>query len=222
VNPFYLARRALGLRLAAVAAHIQGRTLDVGCGSKPYRNLFPVTSYVGLEVGRGDGTNSRQADVVYDGESLPFADGVFDALVSFQVLEHVFKPEGLLREMHRVLRPSGGLLLSVPFVWDEHEQPWDCARYSSFGLKALLEASGFEILQHEKTLADASVLLQLANAYLYKVMLTRSPFVNLLLTMALMAPVNVVGLAAARLLPKNQDLFLDNVVLAQRGALEQA
>jgi SAM-dependent methyltransferase len=66
------------------------------------------------------------------------------------VLEHVFNPDDFLNEVNRVLKPSGKLLLTVPFVWDEHEQPYDYARYSSFGLRSLLEKHGFSIVKHEK------------------------------------------------------------------------
>ena len=71
-----------------------------------------------------------------------------------QVLEHVFNPQEFLGELGRVLARGGRLLLTVPFVWDEHEQPFDYARYSSFGLKALLEQHGFRVLQHRKLLAE--------------------------------------------------------------------
>ena len=62
------------------------------------------------------------------------------------------------------------------------------------------------------------MLFQLLNAYLYKVTLTRRPRVNLLLTLALMAPVNLAGVVLGRVLPANPDLFLDNIVLARKPA----
>jgi hypothetical protein len=110
------------------------------------------------------------------------------------------------------------MLLSVPFVWDEHEQPYDCARYSSFGLKRLLERTGFEVVEHRKSLGDVRVLFQLLNAYTFKKTQTRSGWVNLFLTVLLISPVNILGVAAGWLLPANQDLYLDNVVLARKRA----
>jgi hypothetical protein len=115
-----------------------------------------------------------------------------------------------------MLRPGGLLLLTVPFAWDEHEQPVDYARYSSFGVRALLGGAGFEIVEQHKLGADLSVLFQLLNAYLYKRTVTRNPWLNLAATLLLMAPVNVIGAIAAKLLPGNPDLYLDNVVLARR------
>jgi SAM-dependent methyltransferase len=128
----------------------------------------------------------------------------------------VFNPQEFLGEIHRVLDERGILLLTVPFVWDEHEQPYDYARYSSFGLKALLERNGFRVVHHHKLLADASVLCQLINAYLFKITRTRLTPVNMLVTAAVLGPVSLLGLALGALLPRNEDLFLDQLVIAER------
>jgi len=216
VNPFYLARSALHQAMRDCAHELDGRLLDVGCGIKPYRSLFKVTEYVGLDI---DSTVARQrgvADVFYSGQAFPFEASSFDAVLCNQVLEHVFNPDEFLAEIERVLRPGGKLLLTVPFVWDEHEQPWDYARYSSFGLKALLEKRSFRILSHRKLCADVSVLFQLANAYLFKLTQGWPRPVNLLFTATVMAALTMLGLLGARLLPDNPDLYLDHVLLAEK------
>jgi SAM-dependent methyltransferase len=131
-------------------------------------------------------------------------------------LEHVFNPDEFLAEINRVLKPGGKLLISVPFVWDEHEQPYDYARYSSFGLKALLEKSGFKLIRHKKLCADASILFQLINAYLYKITINWPRYLQLIFTLSFVAFFNVLGIVARSILPANQDLFLDHVVLAEK------
>lgn len=216
LNPFYLARRGLWRAIAAAAGSLRGRLLDVGCGSKPYRRLFHVETYVGLDIDSEASRRRGVADALYDGKRFPFEDGSFDAILCNQVLEHVFNPNEFLDEIRRVLAPGGRMLLTVPFVWDEHEQPWDYARYSSFGLRALLERHGLRVIEQHKLLDDASVLFQLLNAYLFKV--TRTPWVvlNLATNAVLMAPVSLLGLAAGWLLPRNPDLFLDQLVIAER------
>lgn len=217
LNPFFLARRGLWACMSELSVSLKGRRLlDVGCGTQPYRRLFDVTEYIGMDI---DSPVTRQrgvADVVYDGTRFPFDDHRFEAILCNQVLEHVFNPDEFVAELSRVLTPGGRLLLSVPFVWDEHEQPWDYARYSSFGLRCLLERNGFRIVDHRKLLDDASMLFQLANAYLYKVTRTRSAILNVLLTALFAAPVSAIGWLAGRLLPRNPDLFLDQVVLAEK------
>jgi SAM-dependent methyltransferase len=218
VNPFYFARRGLRREVGALAGALTGEVLDVGCGRKPYRELVPAARYVGLDVDSPVTRALGTADLFYDGGKFPLADAAFDGVLCSEVLEHVFTPEVFLGEIHRVLRPGGHLLLTVPFVWDEHEQPYDFARYSSFGLRALLERTGFEIIEHRKSVADSRVLFQLANDYLYKITLTRSRALNFFAQLGLMAPVSLAGILAGRVLPNNPDFYLDNIVLARKPA----
>jgi SAM-dependent methyltransferase len=218
LNPFYHSRNGLRKAIALMAPSMKGRLLDVGCGRKPYREMFQTGEYIGLEIDSPGNRANKQADYYYDGNSFPFAVHNFDGVVCNQVLEHVFTPDQFLGEIHRVLKPSGLLLLTVPFVWDEHEKPWDYARYSSFGLKSLLEKNGFEVLEQQKINADVRVLFQLANAYLFKVLWTRSHAINLLICATVMAPFNVLGALLYKVLPVNPDLYLDQVVLARKIA----
>lgn len=216
VNPFYFARRELHAHLSDLLGRLHGEVLDVGCGTMPYRDLVKATRYVGLDYDTPLRRGAGLADVFYDGVRFPVPDASFDGALCTQVLEHVFTPEEFLREIARVLRPGGELVLTVPFVWDEHEQPHDFARYSSFGLRAMLERNGFEVVEHRKALADARVLFQLSNAYLYKVTLSRRAWANNAWIVLLMAPVNLLGILLGRLLPANPELYLDNVVLARK------
>lgn len=215
LNPFYIARKGLYDNLFALGHNISGRTLDVGCGTKPYEKLFSHSSYVGLEFDTGIDSEKKQADYHYDGKTFPFNEGEFDSVVTNQVLEHVFNPDEFLNEINRVLKPAGKLLLTVPFVWDEHEQPFDYARYSSFGLKSLLNNHGFEIIDHIKSVNDFKVLAQLFNAYVYKITRRNILLKNLALFF-IMAPVTISGILLSKILPKNIDLYLDNIVLAEK------
>lgn len=218
VNPFYFARKGLCNAISEFAPALSGRLLDVGCGSKPYKSLFVVEEYIGLDIDSEITRKRGIADYLYDGNAFPFADSSFDAVLCNQVLEHVFNPVEFLGEIARVLKPGGKLLLTVPFVWDEHEQPYDYARYSSFGLRALLEKQGLRVLQHKKLGADASILFQLTNAYLFKITQGWPRPFKLLLTVSVMALINVLGVFASRLLPGNPDLYLDHAVLVEKGS----
>lgn len=218
VNPFYFARRGLLVAIRDLSHAVRGRLLDVGCGSRPYESLFVVSEYVGLELDTPENRAANKADFYYDGGTFPFEAASFDAVVCNQVLEHVFEPDAFVMEIARVLKSDGRLLLTVPFVWDEHEQPRDYGRYSSYGLAALLRRNGLEIVEHRKTIADIRIIFQMVNAYVFKKTQTQNPFVNLLTVLVLMSPINIIGTILGWLTPGNPDLYLDNVVLAGKIA----
>lgn len=218
VNPFYFSRRGLYLAMKELSPCVLGRVLDVGCGTKPYKSLFSYADeYVGLEIDSKENRERSSAEYFYDGKIFPFESATFDGVVLNQVFEHVFNPEEFMQEVTRVLRKDGVLLMTVPFVWDEHEQPYDYARYSSFGIRYLLSQHGFEIVKQRKTVADIGVIFQLINSYLFKVTNTRNSYLNLLSCVFLISPFNLLGAILMRILPKNNDLYLDNVLIARKS-----
>ncbi|UAJ71503.1 class I SAM-dependent methyltransferase [Synechocystis sp. PCC 7339] len=216
INPFYFARKGLAENIHDFSPFVTGKILDVGCGSKPYQKLFNVSEYIGLEIDSEDNRKNKKADYFYQGDNFPFIDEEFDSVISNEVLEHIFNPDIFLSEVNRVLKPQGILLITVPFVWDEHEQPYDYARYSSFGLKHLLKKHGFKILEYRKSMNDIRIIFQLINAYLYKKTVTSNQYVNLITTISLMSPFNILGELLSKILPKNDDLYLDSIILAQK------
>lgn len=111
---------------------------------------------------------------------------------------------------------NGNLLITVPLVWNEHEQPNDYARYSSFRLKFILEKHGFQIIQHLKSMNDVRAIFQLVNAYTYKKVVSKNRWLNLYLFFLLMLPVNIIGSFFALIFPANNDLYLDNIILAKK------
>jgi SAM-dependent methyltransferase len=84
-------------------------------------------------------------------ETLPFQDGSFDLVTALDVVEHLDDDEAALREMRRVLRPGGNLLLTVPahpFLWgDQDEVNQHRRRYVAPEVRERLTASGFDVLR---------------------------------------------------------------------------
>jgi len=159
--------------LKEVAPRARGRLLDVGCGNKPYEDLFRpyVSEYVGIEneatfemtSAGGDGT---RPDFLYDGAILPFPDRSFDTVLNVQVLEHTPFPGRLICEMCRVLHDDGLLILVAPFQFRLHEQPHDYFRFSSHGLRHLCEEAGLEVLETRPQGGMWSVIGHKLNSYL--------------------------------------------------------
>ena len=134
VNPFWLSRRALSRALSAYAPRLSGKVLDFGCGTAPYRHMLTsAKTYLGIEYDSPENRLHKRADIFYDGQTIPLETDSIDSILSTQSLEHVPNPDRIASEWARVLRPSGLLLLTVPFMWPEHEMPYDFQRYSANG-----------------------------------------------------------------------------------------
>lgn len=223
INPHHLSRCALWRDVSLLGAEAgSGRLLDVGCGSRPYRSLFQVDEYIGLEYDTPKNRVEKSAELWYDGDRFPCPDASFDIVLCNQVLEHVFDPQLFLFEVARVLRPGGRLLLTVPFVWDEHEQPHDFARYTRFGLRHLLSKAGLSVTTHRVTLDDGRVLAQLFGAMVHKRITLNlwRPFYHPV-SMLIAFSVNLIGSTFGRLIPSTGDLYLDHALLASKdGGVE--
>lgn len=218
INPFYHGRRAIYLNIRKRAVNIRGRILDVGCGSKPYKELFQADEYFGIDVNTsGHSHKYSEVDLFYDGINIPISDCSFDSIVCFEVLEVISEPDHFLNEINRVLKPGGKALFTVPFVWDEHEQPYDYSRYSSFGLKYLFEKHGFSVRESEKYLADLRLFCLLSNAYLYKVVRRILPSrIAFIILLPFTSLINLLG-SLLYFSPGNPDLYFGNVVLIEKA-----
>lgn len=216
VNPFYISRRALYKYTKILGREINGKVLDVGCGTKPYKNLFNTKLYVGIDLYKKSKKMCNYADTLYDGKNAPFSDEAFDSILCNQVLEHVYDYDQFFKELNRLLKTDGMLLLSVPFIWDEHEQPNDYRRFTSFGIISEMKLYGFDVLTSIKTLSDASLIFQIINLYITKIINSKNKYVNIVLSILLTSPFNILGILLSKVLPKNKDLYLDNIVLAKK------
>jgi SAM-dependent methyltransferase len=147
----YYVRNAILKKLKAALPLFRGTLLDVGCGHMPYKSAVlaanaNVSNYVGMDLS-DNRSYANKPDISWDGAVIPLADSSVDCAMATEVLEHCPYPEKTLTEIHRVLKPDGILLITVPFIWMLHEVPYDEYRYTPFALKRLVESSGFKIIE---------------------------------------------------------------------------
>ncbi len=148
--------------------------LEVGCGTgfvlEGFRQRFPAMRLTGSELSsRGLAVAaSRLAGVELlqmDARSIPYRDH-FAMLGAFDVLEHIPEDESVLCELHKALRPGGGLLVTVPqhpSLWSEVDvYAHHARRYRRSELVAKLRRSGFEILHTTSFVSLALPLLFLS------------------------------------------------------------
>jgi SAM-dependent methyltransferase len=217
-HPLYILRKNLYKRMVKYAPLLKGKLMDFGCGSKPYKALFNhVDEYIGVDYqGEGHSHEKEQIEVFYDGKTIPFEANTFDSILTNEVLEHVFNLENIVVELHRVLKPSGNILITTPFAWNEHEAPNDFGRYTSFGMKDLLERNGFEIVAMEKTTNYLQTQTQLRNTYWCNHFFPKlRPFATALVYVYSFFN-NCVGLLLAKISPKRYDWYLNLVTVARK------
>jgi SAM-dependent methyltransferase len=91
----------------------------------------------------------ENSDLTYSGiepYSIPAEDESYDVVFAANVIEHVGKIWLWIREMERICKPGGQLLLINPISWPHHLDPTDCWRIYPDGMKALLEDTKFELV----------------------------------------------------------------------------
>jgi SAM-dependent methyltransferase len=158
--------RALAER---ASQYFHGRLIDIGCGTKPYKEMLAgvVSEHVGVD--HADSLHGTQAvDLIGTAYSIPSDEGEFDSALCTAVLEHLEEPEQAIRECYRVLRPGAVAIYSTPFIWHLHEEPRDFYRYSKHGLNYLFQQAGFEVIEIKPLSGFWTTFGQLFVYYIYR------------------------------------------------------
>ena len=110
--------------------------LNIGSGvHKPHPDIINVDIFY-----------YKGVDLVANAEELPLPTGCVDAIVCESLLEHVPRPEKIVEEMYRVLKPGGGIYIVIPFVYPFHASPNDFQRWSVTGLRELIKTGNVEVI----------------------------------------------------------------------------
>ena len=122
--------------------------LDVGCGEKPYAAVIEplVERHIGLDHIETS-HNTENIDILASAYDTTLPNEEVDTILCTAVLEHLECPLEALREMYRILKPGGYVILSAPLFWHLHEQPRDFYRYTRYGLQYMFTEAGFEVVE---------------------------------------------------------------------------
>jgi SAM-dependent methyltransferase len=142
--PTYAVRAPLARWLADEAKRAAAdlgpyRLLDVGCGEMPYLAVIEphAREIVGLDT-----VDNPRAALRGPIEAIPAEDASFDVVLCAQVLEHCDDPAQAVRELARVTRPGGRVLLSTHGAMVYHPNPVDLWRWTGAGLERLFRENG--------------------------------------------------------------------------------
>jgi SAM-dependent methyltransferase len=135
-------------QLEALAAGL--KILDVGCGGQPYRKYCDHLEYKAHDFAQLDAPSQiiegdyGRLDYVSDVSQIPEGDCVFDAILCTEVLEHVPDPIGAVKEMARLLKPGGKLILTAPLAAFLHQKPYHFyGGFTPFWYERYLSEAGF-------------------------------------------------------------------------------
>ena len=135
------------------------RILDAGAGQLKYRDLCQHLNYVSQDFAKYDGNGNGSAlqtknwkqnnlDIISDITSIPEPDASFDAVMCIEVLEHLPDPVDALREMIRLLKTGGLLILTAPFSSLTHYAPFFYQTgYSRYFYEYWLSKLGLEVIE---------------------------------------------------------------------------
>jgi hypothetical protein len=130
----------------------------------------------------------------------------------------------MVKEMYRVLKPGGKIMLTTPFIWNEHEVPYDYGRYTYFGLNHLFTKNGFNVVNQKRIVSGFTLFVVLISLYMregqeaLKNIFKKNKMWNGLIYL-LFRPIffifNVIGSICAWL-PKSERFYFNNGIVAKK------
>ncbi len=132
--------------ISTASKYAKGLLLDAGCGDKPYRHLFAkkVDRHIGIDM--GSSLVGNNLDIYGHLLSLPFANCTFETVLCTEALQYVPEPSRTMQEFYRVLQPGGVLILTTTQMWHITNAPYDCFRFTEYGLKYLAKTTKLYLL----------------------------------------------------------------------------
>jgi SAM-dependent methyltransferase len=207
--------------LSGSLPYVSGVVLDIGCGSKPYEYLLKERSvlYIGVDVPTEYSANKeeKKADIFCDLRTgLPIKNGSVDTIIATEVLEHIPNPEALLTDVRRGLKAGGYAILTTPQTWELHEEPHDYFRYTKYGLSAMANNAGFQVVNIIPHCGTNSALAQLFAIHMYNKLVMHKPFPIRAVVVIAAVCILKLGKLLDRVFP-DQKLTLGNTLILRKA-----
>jgi ubiquinone/menaquinone biosynthesis C-methylase UbiE len=131
--------------LMPIIKYLNKRVLNAGCGERDLSSFLLNNGATYVE--NCDISSSIPNAVICDLTKIPRESNTYDSILCNAVLEHVQFPDLVIKELHRVLKPSGFLVLGVPFLQPYHPCPTDFQRFTKDGLLEIARLHDFEVVE---------------------------------------------------------------------------
>ena len=118
---------------------------DIGCGEQPLRSVIEdlVGRYFGVDVVNNTKNN---VDLIANIHTVPLPDNTFDVILCSEVLEHVMDVKNAFCELARLIKPGGHIVLTSPFAYPLHEEPFDYVRITPYMIRECSRAANLYIV----------------------------------------------------------------------------
>ncbi len=134
IGEFFIIAGKIKKNVGYVFTNDKDKILDLGCGNRPYYHKSIKGNIICF-----DKSKTKITDVVGDADKLPFKTNLFDKIISINSFYYFKNPFSVVKDLHRILKKDGKLVLVVPFFYPLHDAPFDKYRFTEHGLRLLLE-----------------------------------------------------------------------------------
>jgi SAM-dependent methyltransferase len=147
-SDYFMVRALTAFVAHALREHVGNGMLvvDIGCGEQPWRSTVEGLGarYLGADVQQNA---AHSVALRCAADALPVRDGACDLVLCTEVLEHVPDPARALAEVGRILRPGGVAIVTTPFLYPLHEEPWDFQRLTRYQLARASSEAGLMVVE---------------------------------------------------------------------------
>jgi SAM-dependent methyltransferase len=163
---------------------------DIGCGEQPMRKHIESLGgqYVGIDVTQNSKNN---VSIISSITNIPLPENSLDVILCSEVLEHVSNTNEALKELSRLIKKNGKIIVTTPFFYPLHEEPNDFIRLTPYQLKEISSKVNLEVIEIYQTGNELEVLATVWDNMWYRMTLNNSNFVRKLWNGFLRFSINV-------------------------------
>lgn len=171
------------------------RVCDIGCGEQPLRAHIEALGgiYTGVDIAQN---SSGTVDVIASITNIPLPNSCFDVILCTEVLEHVSDTFAAFHELARLVKGGGKIILTVPFAYPLHEEPYDFVRLTPYQISECAARHHLEIKELRVSGNEIEVLATVWSNMWYRMALGQRSFMRRIWNRLMCVSVNLMAMVA--------------------------